>query len=137
MSNILEIIGETFIDSIKAELKSFGLEKSNIYNNISYTIQGNTIIQNLPQYQKYIENGRRPYSKFPPALDIIAQMKRKGIARGNENKVVFLIQRKIARDGIDPRPFLSNAVDDLQKQAADYLAIDFSELIDEEIKKYL
>lgn len=137
MNDILDIIGETFIETIKVELKRIGLENSNIYNNISYTKQGNTIVQNIPEYQKYIENGRRPFSVMPPMLPIIDQMKRKGIARGNENKVSFLIRRKIARDGIDPRPFLSNAVEDLERQSAEYLAIDFSELIDDEIKKFL
>lgn len=58
----------------------------------------------LNDYVKYIESGRRPKRKFPPIEPIVNWCKKHGIP--TDNSTVFLIRRAIARDGIQPRPFM-------------------------------
>lgn len=66
---------------------------------------------NLPDYWQYIENGRRP-GKFPPMNKIINWVKYKNIIPNpgtTVNQLAFLIGRKIAKFGIEPKHLLSNA----------------------------
>lgn len=85
---------------------------SNIYRNVR--VDGNDdFIFNLylNDYLEYIESGRRPNSKFPPVEPIVRWARSRGIP--TDNSTIFLIRRAIARDGIKPRPFVSQIFDDI------------------------
>lgn len=61
----------------------------------------------------FVENGRRPGGKFPPADKIRRWSVRKLGLKGTELKnAVYLIRRKIAKQGIKPSPFIKPVVDD-------------------------
>lgn len=70
----------------------------------------------LAGYWKYIEKGRRAGAKQPPPKVMRAWVAYKGLSLQVKSKVqkreneirtlAFLIGRKIARDGIKPKPFL-------------------------------
>ena len=144
VEQILEIIGESYVEEITAQLVRYGLQDSNIINNISYTIQNTTVIINIPDYAVFIENGRRPGSKPPPTSIILQWIQRKRITgRPRNNKVIsnnqlaFLIARAIGRNGISPKPFLSNATAILDKEIGETFAIQFSDLLDSNIKRIL
>lgn len=78
------------------------------------------IVLNLEEYWKNIEYGRRAGSKFPPIEDIKHWLQVKPIMPREddsgkiptEEQLTYLIGRKIARDGIQPRPFVENAIND-------------------------
>jgi len=72
-----------------------------------------------------------------PVIPLILWMKRKHIAPGKENKVVFAIRRHIFINGIKARPFLKTALENANEEVAALLAIDFSDLIDNKIKQIL
>lgn len=60
----------------------------------------------LNDYVKYIEDGRKPHSKFPPVEPIVRWARKNGIS--TNNTTIYLIRRSIAEDGIRPRPFLDD-----------------------------
>lgn len=145
IKTILEIIGESYVETIIESMKFYDLEDSNIIKNVTYSISNNTVIINIPSYAIFIEQGRRPLSKMPPLNVILAWVKRKRI-KGRDKKsgrfikdnvLVFLIARAIARRGIRPRPFLKRATNQIANEAAETFALDFSDLIDNEIKRII
>ena len=145
IKTILEIIGESYVETIIESMKFYDLEDSNIIKNVTYSISNNTVIINIPSYAIFIEQGRRPLSKMPPLNVILAWVKRKRI-KGRDKKsgrfikdnvLVFLIARAIARRGIRPRPFLKKANQIIGNEVAETFALDFSDLIDNEIKRII
>lgn len=95
---------------------------------------------NLAEYWKYVEYGRRA-GKFPPLDSIEQWIKVKGIQpmtrtqasvkrwtqhrgsiRRNDGSVpsirslAYLIGRKIAEEGVQPRPILTTAIDEVYKR---------------------
>lgn len=79
----------------------------------------------LLDYWKHIEYGRKP-GKFPPPNAILNWVKTKPVtprpyqlANGKtviptQQQLAFLIGRKIAREGIKPRTYLQESIDELQ-----------------------
>lgn len=99
------------------------------------------VVLNLPEYWKYIEDGRKQGSKMPPERPIIEWIKRKGITPRDksisEKQLSFLIRRKIGRDGIKATHFLSDAVEknnDLIKYIVDSFRLDILEGLSSTIK---
>lgn len=141
---LLEYLAEILVEQIKIELVHYGLGDSEIYKRIRVVITGTDVEIFLPDYWIFIENGRRPNAPPPDTtpgslsyISLINWMKRKRIAPGNENRVVYLIARAIGRRGIDPRHFLSDAIENLNRGAIDGLFFDFSSLLDAEITEKL
>lgn len=60
-----------------------------------------TIQSQLPDYAYWVEHGRRPGGKMPPEAPIKDWVKKHNIAED----AVFPIRRKIAKEGIAPKPF--------------------------------
>jgi len=56
-------------------------------------------------YGRYVEFGRKP-GKMPPVAALEPWVRQK-LKVSNPMAVAFLIARKIAREGIDPQPFLA------------------------------
>lgn len=145
IQSLLEIIGESYVEEITTQMVRYGLQDSNIINNISYTIRDNTVIINIPDYAVYIENGRRAGATPPPVAVILRWIQRKRIRGRNRtngrfitnNQLAFMIARAIGRNGIRPRPFLRDATNELETTVAETFAIQFSDLIDENIKRIL
>jgi hypothetical protein len=136
IKDLLEVIGIAYVESIQAELIRIGLQDSNIYDSISYTVSDKGVIINIPEYSTFIESGRKPLSKLPPISNLLRWMKLKRIAPGNENKIVWAIAKSIAKKGIKPRPFIERAVKNAEESIEGFM-IGVSELIDIEIKKIL
>lgn len=87
-----------------------------------------SVVMSLEEYWKYIEFGRKP-GKFPPVDVIRKWITTKPIlptdnGNGNiptENQLAFLISRKIATEGIKPRPLLSETIEDVYNEFIDEL----------------
>jgi hypothetical protein len=68
------------------------------------------------EYSSGVEFGRTP-GTWPNREAILWWVKRKGIApKGEEERVAFLVSRKIAEKGIDPVPFMRPAYEKWAKR---------------------
>lgn len=65
---------------------------------IDYKIEGNKATLLGPAHIEFMERGRGP-GKFPPEEPILNWVKAKGLSSDNIKSLVFLIRRKIAREG--------------------------------------
>lgn len=169
IKDLLEIIGESYVESIKEQLVFFGLQDSNIINDVFYTIDNNTVVINIPDYAIFIENGRRAtlsvetrtvprkkpikingqlsttkkvfkYKGLPNLSAIRRWVIRKKIdskSTVSVNSLTFLIARSIAKNGIRPKPFLQRATEAVGEEVASTFAIQFSDIIDDNIKRIL
>jgi len=93
-------------NKMRAILSKNGKTSTRIFNAIKIDIKtsGDNIIikASLPDYAKYVDQGRKP-GKQPPLDAIIEWCKRKNI----DKKAAFPIARKIGRLGIKPTNFMS------------------------------
>jgi len=97
----------------------------NLYNSIKYNVSSDGDISfEYAEEGKYVESGRRRGARFPPPVPILKWIKIKGI-KGRDTKtgrfikdkaLVFLFQRAISRDGIEPVPFFQMALDKATQQ---------------------
>lgn len=116
LSETLERYGQNVVEDYKAALKAKGYQ---IADTVSVRVDAfggiYTVVLSLADYWKYIEGGRKPGGKMPPEAPILKWIRDKGIKpRDNkikEKQLAFLIRRKIGRDGIKPKPMLSDAVE--------------------------
>ncbi len=129
INNLIELVAESYVESIKLSLINYGLRDSNIIEDIRYSIVNNTLIISMPDYWVYIEDGRLP-GKPPPKWVILDWIERKGLFLENQNAAAYAIAKSIGKNGLRARPFLSSAIEDFSKEIANQFAIDFSELID-------
>lgn len=142
---------------LEAALKKYGEDVKMLYTNdlkaLQYRIAdkitvkvnafGNKydVVLNLPEYWKYIEDGRKPGAKMPPEKPIIEWIKFKGITprdkKITEKQLSFLIRRKIGRDGIKATHFLADAIeknDNLIKNIVESFKIDIIEGLSSTLK---
>lgn len=78
-----------------------------------------TVVLNLAEYWKYVEDGRKP-GKFPPPKAILKWIQVKPVIPRpihgklpTKEQLAFLIGRKIATEGIEPGNQLKETVDSL------------------------
>lgn len=126
---LLEAIGETWVEFTQTNLKLIGLENSDLYKSLGYKVIDYSIELYIADYWKYVEAGRRAGVRKVPINALLKWMKKKRIAAGRENKIVWAIQQSIFKRGIKPRPFLKKSLDETQKEVEAILAIDFFEVI--------
>lgn len=123
-----ETIAEILVESLKMNLIANdrppypnSLRESNLYESISYVIEGDNVSISIPSYAIFVDQGRRP-GKFPNITAIERWILRKFTSTqlrnildspGGLNTVVFLIARSIARNGIRPKPFIEQSINDL------------------------
>jgi len=102
-----------------------------LYNSISFQIDSKGQINFLADDSaKFVESGRRP-GKFPPPQAIAKWAKVKGLPQFRDKKGryisndsrAFLLSRSIAKKGIKPFPFYSDAVE----ESIDQLAVSLEE----------
>ena len=114
-------------------LRNKKIATGNLYNSIIYNVSPDGDISfSYAQEGKWVEQGRRPGSRFPPPAPISKWIRTKGI-RGvsqdgnpiSEKSLTFLIQRAIAKRGIRPVRFMSEAIE----KATQKLLIDLDKSI--------
>jgi hypothetical protein len=95
-----------------------------LVNSVRYSVNSQGKISFLYDIDgKWVTQGRRRGSRFPPPAPILKWIKEKGIKgrdkRGrfiSDKSLTFLISRAIARDGIKPLAFMKMAIDKSIKQ---------------------
>lgn len=132
-------------DNLQMVLGEIGTEIRNLYqdklirddkiasgdllNSIDYRVQYDDrsiwIELHLEDYYKWVENGREP-GKFPPQEAILEWVKVKPVIPDGRNgdlptekELVFLISRKIAKQGIEPGFELRETMRDLNDSIED------------------
>lgn len=89
-----------------------------LVSSISYTINSQgKIVYSYDEAGKYVRQGRRKGSRFPPTAPILAWIKDRGL-KGRDKKgryitnesLAFLIRRSISKNGIPPFDFLGMAL---------------------------
>ena len=111
----------------KRKLTDKGINASyKLLNSVETTVKRNddefTVTINLEDYWIYVENGRGP-GKFPPIDKILEWIRIKPVipysdSRGRlptEEQLAFLIARKIAEQGTEPKHVLYETVDELNR----------------------
>lgn len=87
----------------------------------------------LNDYVQYIESGRRAGSKMPPLEPIVQWARKRGIP--TDSRTMFAIRKKIAEDGIRPRPFMDRVWEicdrEWDESWSDLLFNEIMKLIDE------
>lgn len=109
----------------KRKLTDKGINASyKLLNSVETTVKRGddtfTVVINLEPYWIYVENGRGP-GKFPPIDKILEWIRCKPVipysdSRGRlptEEQLAFLIARKIAEQGTEPRRVLAETVEEL------------------------
>jgi len=96
-----------------------------LYNSVSYQVNRSTgeIQFYYAQEGEFVESGRRP-GKFPPPPAIAKWAKVKGIPQFRDKKGryisndsrTFLLSRAIAKKGIRPFPFFTDAIEQATQQ---------------------
>lgn len=137
LNDMLIVIGEVLVQAYKAELVSIGLKNSDLINQIDYIVKGDSVSITMPDYAKYVEQGRKPHVKRVPISALVTWIKKKRIATGSVNNLAWAIQRSIWMNGIQARPFQSDAQDNAAPEIERILTVNFSSVLDEEIKKLI
>lgn len=131
--NVLNDFGKFLVDEYKDALILNDVNASNtLYNSISYIVEnGNNSFEvklSLVDYWRRVEEGRKP-GKFPPISAIEKWIEIKPVLpRPMSNgklpttaQLAFLISRKIALEGIEPRPLLQETIDNVWDVMEEYL----------------
>ena len=123
--HILQQYGNQIIDSYRRKLYEGGSNATGLLGN-SLTTQVNAedgiyeVTLQIQDYWKYLEYGRLPGTfpnidairKWIQVKPVIPTVQSNGKIPTLE-QLTFLISRKIARDGIEPRYYLNNTLDEL------------------------
>lgn len=97
--------------NVKVNRNTLGKDKSRLYDDVvANLLASDDIVVSLlvNDYIKFIESGRRAGAKMPPFQPIYEWCKRKGLP--SDNSTVWAICKAISRDGIAPRPIMSNVL---------------------------
>lgn len=99
-----------------------------------------TLYAELEPEWKWVENGRKPGGKFPPRKAILDWMRVRNILpRGpkpiSQDSLAFLIQRKIAVEGIKPRPALHNAAEAIVEEFINEVYRQFDKALQEMVNE--
>lgn len=123
--HILQQYGNLIIDSYRRKLNEGGSNATGLLGN-SLSTQVNTedgiyeVTLQIQDYWKYLEYGRLPGTfpnidairKWIQVKPVIPTIQSNGKIPTLE-QLTFLISRKIARDGIEPRYYLNNTLDEI------------------------
>ena len=122
---VLNKFGKLLVEEYRNNLTEKNVNASKtLFNSISYIVEGNgtnfVVKLKLEDYYKYVENGRKA-GKFPPINKIekwveIKPVIQRPMANGKlptKKQLSFLISRKIALEGIKPRPLLQQSIDEV------------------------
>lgn len=127
---------ETFLIEYAIKFENMWKEKvienglyatDNLYNSFKIDVdvyEGKYEVEiDMASYWKYVENGRKPNSKFPPPNVILDWIKAKPIMPKSNNgitptekQLAYLIGRSIAKNGITAKPILKETTDALNEE---------------------
>lgn len=121
---LLNSFAQTIVNRYRDKISEYASGK--LYKTIDYSITAQNdsylVTINLEEYWKFIEKGRRPGAKMPPLSAIEKWIKiRKILPRpvtlksGKQRvptipQLAYVIARSIARNGIAPRPFMRESI---------------------------
>lgn len=124
--SLLNSFAQTIVNRYKDKISEYASGK--LYKTIDYTITSQNdsylVTINLEEYWKYIEKGRRPGAKMPPVeaiekwINIRKILPRPVTLKSGKQRVptvqqlAYVIARSISRNGIAPRPFMRETIED-------------------------
>ena len=127
--SLLNSFAQTIVNRYKDKISEYSSGK--LYKTIDYSITSHNdsylVTINLEEYWKFIEKGRRAGAKMPPVSAIENWIKiRKIIPRpvtlksGKQRvptvqQLAYVIARSIAKNGIKPRQFMRESIEDTMK----------------------
>lgn len=124
VEKVLNDFGRRLVEGYREKLDGGNINASyDLYNSVRYMVEiGENSFEvklELEDYWKYIENGRKA-GKFPPIDKIKRWIEVKPILPRPYNgklpttaQLAYLISRKIALEGIEPKPILEQTIEDL------------------------
>ena len=128
--NIMKVLQDELYILIEYSMKQKGLGQSNLLNKAKINISDNIFLLIFPDYIDYVNSGRRPNAKMPPADAIINWCRQKGIP--TDNNTVWKIRQGIAKQGIKARPVLDMIFDLAENEwMTDWSQRVFNEIIEE------
>ena len=137
-------IAQEFVKQYKQQLENFDANATGTLSRTataSVEVNGPliTLYAELAPEYKWVEAGRKPGGKFPPKQAILNWMKIRNILPRcpkpiSVDSLAFLIQRKIAVKGIEPRPALRNAAEEIVDEFVNEVYRQFDKLLQESIE---
>lgn len=124
VEKVLNDFGKRLVEGYRDKLDSGNINASyDLYNSVRYMVEiGENSFEvklELEDYWKYIENGRKA-GKFPPIDKIKKWIEVKPILPRPYNgklptttQLAYLISRKIALEGIEPKPILEQTIEEI------------------------
>ena len=128
--NIMKVLQDELYILIEYSMKQQGLGQSDLLKKAKINISDNLFLLIFPDYIDYVNSGRRPNAKMPPADAIINWCRQKGIP--TDNNTVWRIRQGIAKQGIKARPVLDMIFDLAENEwMTDWSQRVFNEIIEE------
>lgn len=128
--NIMKVLQDELYILIEYSMKQQGLGQSDLLDKAKINISDNIFLLIFPDYIDYVNSGRRPNAKMPPADAIINWCRQKGIP--TDNNTVWRIRQGIAKQGIKARPVLDMIFDLAENEwMTDWSQRVFNEIIEE------
>lgn len=128
--DIMKVLQDELYILIEYSMKQKGLGQSDLLNKARINISDNLFLLIFPDYIDYVNSGRRPNAKMPPADAIINWCRQKGIP--TDNNTVWRIRQGIAKQGIKARPVLDMIFDLAENEwMTDWSQRVFNEIIEE------
>lgn len=128
--DIMKVLQDELYILIEYSMKQKGLGQSDLLNKARIDISDNIFLLIFPDYIDYVNSGRRPNAKMPPADAIINWCRQKGIP--TDNNTVWRIRQGIAKQGIKARPVLDMIFDLAENEwMTDWSQRVFNEIIEE------
>lgn len=130
MRDIMKVLQDELYILIEYSMKQKGLGQSDLLDKAKINISDNIFLLIFPDYIDYVNSGRRPNAKMPPADAIINWCRQKGIP--TDNNTVWKIRQGIAKQGIKARPVLDMIFDLAENEwMTDWSQRVFNEIIEE------
>lgn len=128
--DIMKVLQDELYILIEYSMKQKGLGQSDLLDKAKINISDNIFLLIFPDYIDYVNSGRRPNAKMPPADAIINWCRQKGIP--TDNNTVWRIRQGIAKQGIKARPVLDMIFDLAENEwMTDWSQRVFNEIIEE------
>lgn len=129
---MLDKIAKIYILLINESRVKFGLKTVELEYKVNE--KNGTIAILIPDYYSEIEQGRKPFSSKVPIENLLKWMSKVGIPA--QNSIAFAIQTSIYLNGILPKKgFLSLPLQAAEEPTMNVLELNFSELLEQKIKK--
>lgn len=135
LTSVLNDFGKFLVEEYKDKLILEDVNASdNLYNSVTYMVESNDktfeVKLSLADYWVFVEKGRRAGGKFPPVSAIerwieVKPVLPKPMSNGKlptNKQLAYLIGRKIAIEGISPKPLLQRSVDDVWNNMREFIS---------------